>query len=97
MSVFMQELKKRFAWWYNKRVGRKGPLWEDRFKSVLELTRIVSVPINLLIISSWLSLVSEPNAIVAGFRIFRRESDSTRLSSSFFANGGANRAPAAVS
>jgi putative transposase len=35
VSVFMQELKKRFTWWYNKRVGRKGPLWEDRFKSVL--------------------------------------------------------------
>jgi putative transposase len=35
VSVFMQELKKRFTWWYNRRVGRKGPLWEDRFKSVL--------------------------------------------------------------
>ncbi|MFT4637081.1 MAG: putative transposase [Verrucomicrobiales bacterium] len=35
VSVFMQELKKRFTWWYNKRVGRKGPLWEDRVKGVL--------------------------------------------------------------
>ncbi|MBL9126449.1 MAG: chemotaxis protein CheW, partial [Verrucomicrobiales bacterium] len=27
--------KQRFTQWYNVRVGRKGTLWEDRFKSVL--------------------------------------------------------------
>ena len=35
LSVFMRELKQRFTQWYNKKVQRKGPLWEDRFKSVL--------------------------------------------------------------
>jgi hypothetical protein len=35
VSVFMRELKQRFAQWHNKRVGRKGPLFDDRFKSVL--------------------------------------------------------------
>ena len=35
VSVFMRELKQRFAQWYNKKVGRKGPLFDDRFKSVL--------------------------------------------------------------
>jgi putative transposase len=33
--VFMGELKQRFAQWHNKRVKRKGPLFDDRFKSVL--------------------------------------------------------------
>ncbi len=35
VSMFMKELKQRFTQWYNKKVQRKGPLWEDRFKSVL--------------------------------------------------------------
>lgn len=35
VSVFMRELKQRFTQWYNKKVNRKGPLWDDRFKSVL--------------------------------------------------------------
>jgi len=35
VSVFMKELKGRFAQWYNRRQGRYGVLWADRFKSVL--------------------------------------------------------------
>ncbi|MFV0415208.1 MAG: transposase, partial [Chthoniobacterales bacterium] len=35
LSRFMKELKQRFSLWYNQREGRRGPLWEDRFKSVL--------------------------------------------------------------
>jgi putative transposase len=35
VSWFMKMLKQRFTQWYNRRVGRKGPLWEDRFHSVL--------------------------------------------------------------
>lgn len=35
VSVFMRELKQRFAQWHNRRVDRKGPLFDDRFKSVL--------------------------------------------------------------
>ena len=35
LSFFMKELKQRYSQWYNKRVGRKGSLWEGRFKSVL--------------------------------------------------------------
>ena len=31
---FMKELKQRFSRWHNRRVGRKGPVWEDRYKSV---------------------------------------------------------------
>jgi putative transposase len=35
VSAFMKELKTRFTKWYNKRRGRRGTLWMERFKSVL--------------------------------------------------------------
>lgn len=35
LSSFMKLVKQRFTQWYNARTGRKGTLWEDRFKSVL--------------------------------------------------------------
>jgi putative transposase len=35
LSIFVKEVKERFSRWYNKRHGRKGTLWMDRFKSVL--------------------------------------------------------------
>jgi REP element-mobilizing transposase RayT len=35
ISIFFKELKGRFAQWYNRRHGRYGVLWADRFKSVL--------------------------------------------------------------
>lgn len=35
VSAFMKLLKQRFTQWYNGRTGRKGTLWEDRFKSVV--------------------------------------------------------------
>jgi putative transposase len=35
LSLFVKEVKERFSRWYNKRHGRKGTLWMDRFKSVI--------------------------------------------------------------
>jgi putative transposase len=35
ISIFIKELKGRFAQWYNRRHGRYGALWAERFKSVL--------------------------------------------------------------
>jgi REP element-mobilizing transposase RayT len=35
ISVYMKELKQRFSKWYNKKEGRFGTLWSERFKSVL--------------------------------------------------------------
>ena len=35
VSGFMKSLKGRFTQWYNRLNGRKGTLWEERFKSVL--------------------------------------------------------------
>ncbi|NCD34503.1 MAG: transposase [Spartobacteria bacterium] len=35
ISEFMKTVKHRFSFWYNRSHGRKGTLWEERFKSVL--------------------------------------------------------------
>jgi len=35
VSIFIKELKQRFTQSYNRRKGRRGTLWEDRYKSVL--------------------------------------------------------------
>ena len=35
ISVYMKELKQRFSKWFNKKEGRFGTLWSERFKSVL--------------------------------------------------------------
>jgi putative transposase len=35
VSAFMKTLKQRFSTWFNKTYDRFGPLWSDRFKSVL--------------------------------------------------------------
>ena len=35
LSQFMKTLKQRFTRWFNRNHGRKGTLWEERFKSVL--------------------------------------------------------------
>ena len=35
LEHFMKELKERFSRWFNKRHGRRGTLWQDRYKSVI--------------------------------------------------------------
>jgi putative transposase len=35
LSIFFKELKGPFAQWYNRRHGRHGALWAERYKSVL--------------------------------------------------------------
>ena len=35
VSQYMKSLKQRFSIWYNRRSGRVGTLWSERFKSVL--------------------------------------------------------------
>jgi len=35
LSIFIKELKGRFAQWFNRRQGRYGTLWAERFKSLL--------------------------------------------------------------
>ncbi len=35
LSSYMKLVKQRFSQWYNRRMDRKGTLWEERFKSVV--------------------------------------------------------------
>jgi REP element-mobilizing transposase RayT len=35
LSKYVKEVKERFSRWFNKRRGRRGTLWMDRFKSVM--------------------------------------------------------------
>ena len=35
LSAYMKLVKQRFSQWYNRRMDRKGTLWEERFKSVI--------------------------------------------------------------
>jgi REP element-mobilizing transposase RayT len=35
LGFYMKGLKQRFGGWFNRRSGRRGTLWEERFKSVL--------------------------------------------------------------
>lgn len=35
LSTFVKEVKERYSRWFNKRRGRKGTLWMDRYKSVM--------------------------------------------------------------
>ena len=35
LEHFMKELKERFSRWFNKRHGRRGTLWQDRYRSML--------------------------------------------------------------
>ena len=51
MSAFMKMLKQQMTAWYNKRTGRRGTMWEGRFKSVLVepgfATRVTAAYIDL--------------------------------------------------
>ncbi len=35
LSEFVKRLKFRFTRWYNRKIGRKGVLWESRYTSVI--------------------------------------------------------------
>ena len=35
LSEFVKTLKQKYTQWHNKRRGRKGTLWEERFKSIM--------------------------------------------------------------
>jgi len=64
LSQFVKELKERFSRWYNKKHGRRGTLWMDRFRSVIveggECLRTVAAYIDLNPIRA--GLVEEPEA-----------------------------------
>ncbi len=51
LSAFMKVVKQRFTQFFNRKHGRRGTLWEDRFKSVLvedgHAARVVAAYIDL--------------------------------------------------
>ena len=58
LSAFVGELKQRLSQWFNRRAERLGPLWEDRFKSVL----VQGEPGVLATVAAYIDL----NAVRAG-------------------------------
>lgn len=51
LERFMKELKERFSRWFNKRHGRRGTLWQERYRSILvedgEALRVISAYLDL--------------------------------------------------
>ena len=62
LEHFMKELKERFSRWFNKRHGRRGTLWQDRYRSVLvedgEALRTMAAYIDLNAVRA--GLVDDP-------------------------------------
>ncbi len=59
LSAFMKEFKHKFSTWFNKRQGRRGPLWEERYRA----TRVESTgglspdgPSALLAVAAYIDL-----------------------------------------
>jgi len=52
ISHFIKELKQRFSSWYNRKHGRVGTLWEERFKSLL-VERVEKV---VLVVAAYIDL-----------------------------------------
>lgn len=67
LSCFVGELKQRLSQWYNLRNGRSGPLWEDRFKSVL----VQGEPGLLAMVAAYIDLNSVRAGLVKDPRDWR--------------------------
>ena len=52
VSAFMKEFKQRFSRWYNRRMGRFGTLWAERFTSLL----VEDVPEALRAVAGYVDL-----------------------------------------
>lgn len=83
VSMFMKEFKQRFSRWYNRRHGRFGTLWAERFTSVLvedspQALRTVAAYVDLNPVRA--GLVTDPmdyrfcgySAALAGNEVLRR-------------------------
>ena len=62
LGFYMKGLKQRFGGWFNRRSGRRGTLWEERFKSVLveggEALAVIAAYIDLNPVRA--GIVSDP-------------------------------------
>jgi putative transposase len=66
MSVFVKELKQRFTKWLNKRRGRRGTVWMDRF-----LSKLIVGPKQGLITAAYIDLNPVRAGIVSDPKDYR--------------------------
>ena len=52
LSMYMKDLKQRFSQWYNRCHGRRGTLWEERYRALL----VEGTDHALLTIASYIDL-----------------------------------------
>ena len=67
VSEFMRSLKQRFSLWYNKSHNRFGPLWSDRFKSVV----VENDPVVMRTIAAYIDLNPVRAGMVADPKDYR--------------------------
>lgn len=76
ISEFFKALKQRFSHYYNVREGRKGPLWEERFKSLL----VEASENALLTLSAYIDLNPVRAGLVADPKDYRYSSYGAAVS-----------------
>ncbi len=79
LSTFVKEVKARFTMEYNKANDRSGPLWEDRFRSVLLQSNDPSL---LLVIASYIDLNPVRAGLVSDPKDYRHCSYAAALGGS---------------
>ncbi len=95
VSAFMKQVKQRFTQWYNAIHGRKGTLWEERFRSVL----VEGMGVALAAVAAYIDLNAVRAGIVADPAAYRwcgyaevaagkrRAKDSLRVVAAALLNG----------
>jgi hypothetical protein len=87
VSEFFKALKQQFSQWYNSRNGRCGPLWEQRFKSVL----VQGCPDVLLTMSAYIDLNPVRAGLVADPKDYRHCGYAEAVAGSELARKGMGR------
>jgi hypothetical protein len=73
VSCFMHHVKGEFAKWFNRRYGRRGPFWADRFKNpeLLDLEAVQNVILYTELNAVRAGLVQRPEAYRMGSAYWR--------------------------
>lgn len=87
ISEFFKALKQRFSQFYNTREGRCGPLWEQRFKSVL----VEGSEQALLTMAAYIDLNPVRAGLVADPKDYRYSSYGAAVGGSAAAQAGVRR------
>jgi len=85
LEHFMKELKEGFSRWFNKRHGRRGTLWQDRYRSVLvedgEALRTMAAYLDLNPVRA--GLADDPKDYPVGVVMPRRWEEASRPAGRF--------------